>query len=105
MSPKVVQTAQLQWEPHDTFLEVVNDERVLSRCHVMNGPVVNGNHCTRCSLNVTPLLHQVDLVLGVFSPKRVNPLIDWNGGAMYLFSNGYPRIFLYGQWLESAYKT
>ena len=34
----------------------------------------------------------------------MNPLIDWNAGAMYLFSNGFPWRFLYGQWLESACK-
>ena len=34
----------------------------------------------------------------------MNPLIDWNAGAMYLFSNGFPGSFLYGQWLESACK-
>ena len=34
----------------------------------------------------------------------MNPLIDWNAGAMYLFLNGFPQSFLYGQWLESACK-
>ena len=94
ISPEVVQTAQLQWEPHDTFLELGNGERVLSRGRVTNVPVVTGNHCTRCNLTVTSLLHQVDLVLGVSWLKQVNPLIDWNAGAMYLFSNGFPQSFL-----------
>ena len=57
--------AQLQWEPHDTFLELGNGERFLSRGRVTNVPVVTGNHCIRCNLTVTSLLHQVDLVLGV----------------------------------------
>ena len=94
----------MQWEPHDTFLELGNGERVLSRGRVTNVPVVTGNHCTRCNLTVTSLLHQVDLVLGVSWLKQVNPLIDWNAGAIYLFSNGFPESFLYGQWLESACK-
>ena len=104
VSPEVVQTAQLQWELHDTFLELGNGERILSRGRVTNVPVVIGNHCTRCNLTVTSLLHQVDLVLGVSWLKQVNPLIDWNAGAMYLISNGFPGSFLYGQWLESACK-
>ena len=65
ISSEVVQMAQLQWEPHDTFLELGNGERILSRGRVTNVPIVTGNHCTRCNLTVTSLLHQVDLVLGV----------------------------------------
>ena len=34
----------------------------------------------------------------------MNPLIDWNVGAVYLFPNGFPGSFLYGQRLESACK-
>ena len=97
ISPKVDQMAQLQLEPHDTFLELGNGERIFLRGRVKNVPIVNGNHCTRCNLTVTSLLHQVDLVLGVLWLKRVNPLIDWNAGAMYLFSNGFPGSFLYDQ--------
>ena len=43
-------------------------------------------------------------MLGVSWLKQVNPLIDWNAGAMYLCSNEFPQSFLYGQWLESACK-
>ena len=96
VSPEVVQTTQFQWEPHDTFLELGNGERIMSRCRITNVPVVTGNHCTRCNLTVASLLHQADLVLGVSWLKQVSPLIDWNAGAMYLFSNGFPRSFLYG---------
>ena len=104
ISPEVLQTAQLQWEPHDIFLKLGNGERVLSRGRVMNVPIVTGNHCTRCNLTVTSFLHQVNLVLGVSWLKQMNPLIDWNAGATYWFSNGFPQSFLYGQWLESACK-
>ena len=62
------------------------------------------NHCTRCNLTRTSLHHQVDLVLGVSWLKQVNPLIDWNVGTMYLFSNRFLGSFLYGQWLKSACK-
>ena len=75
---------------------------VCRQSHVTNIPVVTGNHCTRCNLIETSYIHQDDLVLGVSWLKHVNPLIDWNAGAMYLFSNGFPGSFLYGQWLESA---
>ena len=102
--PEIGQTAQLQWEPHDAFLELGDGERILSRGRVTNVPAVTGNHCTRCNLTVMLLLHDVDLVLGVSWLKQVNPLIDWNAGAMHLCSNGFPRSFLYGQWLESACK-
>ena len=104
ISPEVVQTAQLHWESHDTFFELGNGERILSRGRVTNIPIVTGNHCKRCNLTVTSLLHQVDLVLGVSWLKQVNPLIDWNAGEMYLFSNGFLGSFLYCQWLESACK-
>ena len=104
ISPEVVQTAQLQWEPHYTFLQLGNGERILSRGRVTNVPIVISNHCTRCNLTVTSLLHQFDLVLGVSWLKQVNPLIDWNAGGMYLFLNRFPGSFLYGQGLESACK-
>ena len=102
ISPELVQTAQLQWESHDTFLELGNGERVLSRGRVTNVLVVTGNHCTRCNLIVTSLLHQVDLMLGVSWLKQVNPLIDWKSGAMHLFSSGFPGCCLCGQGLEST---
>ena len=76
ISPQGVQTAQLQWEPNDTFLELGNGERILSRGCVTNIPVVTRNHCTRCNLTITSHHHQVDLVLGVSWLKQVNPLID-----------------------------
>ena len=68
-----MQTVQLQWGPHDTFLELGNGERILSRGRVTNVPVVTSNHCTRCSLTVTSLLHQADSVLGASWLKQVNP--------------------------------
>ena len=76
ISPKLVQTAQLQWEPHDTFLGLDNHERIFSRGRATNVLIVIGNQCTRCNLSVTSLPHQVDLVLGVSWLKQVNPLID-----------------------------
>ena len=104
ISPQVVQTAQLQWEPHDTFVELGNGETILSRGSVTKILIVIGNRCTRCNLTVTSLLHQVDLGLGVSWLKQMNPLIDWNASALYLFLNGFPGSFLYGRWLESACK-
>ena len=68
------------------YVELGNGERILSRGRVTDVPVVTGNHCTKCDLTVTSLLHQVDLVLGISWLKKVNPLIDWRAGAMYLLS-------------------
>ena len=90
-----MQTAQLHWESHDTCLELGNGEKILSRGRVTNVLVVTGDHSTRCNLTITSLLHQVNLVLGVSWLKQVNPLIDWNADAMYLFLNGFPWSFLY----------
>ena len=39
VSPEGVQTAQLQWESHDIFLELGNGERILSRGPVTNVPL------------------------------------------------------------------
>ena len=104
VSPRVVETAQLRWEPHDTFLELGNGERILSRGRVTDVPVVNGNHCTKCNLTVTSLLHQVDLLLGISWLKKVNSLIDWQAGAMYLLSSDRQFIMLTGRWLKSSCK-
>ena len=77
--------AQLQWEPHYTLLELGNGGRILPRGRATNVPIVTANHCTRCNLTVTSLLHKVDSVLGVSWLKQVNPLIASNAGAMYYF--------------------
>ena len=57
VSLRVVEMAQLRWEPHDTFLELGNGERILSRGRVTDVPVVTGDNCTKCNLTVTSLLH------------------------------------------------
>ena len=55
----------LKGQPQDTFLELGNGQKYLSRGFVPDVPVVTAGLTVRVGLIVTSLLHEVDLMLGV----------------------------------------
>ena len=79
-----VTTVGLKGQPQDTFLELGNGQKFLSRGPVPEVPIVTTGLIVRVCLTITSLLHEVDLVLGVNWLQLVNPVVDWRGGKVYL---------------------
>ena len=65
VNPSCVTTVGLKGQPQDTFLELGNGQKFLSRGLVPDVPIVTAGLIVRVGLTVTSLLHEVDLVLGV----------------------------------------
>ena len=75
ISPAGVTYCGLTLESHNTFLELGDGKKVLSRGRAVNVPVVTSSFTMRTNLTVTNLLHGVDLVLGMAWLKVADPLI------------------------------
>ena len=65
ISPSALQVLGLQGRRSDTFLELGNGQRVLSRGYVPEVPVTVGGHTSSTNLTVTSLLHDSDVILGM----------------------------------------
>ena len=76
VTPTCVTTVGLKGQPQDTFLELGNGQKYLSRGFVPDVPVVTPGLTVRVGLTVTSLLHEVDLVLGINWLQLVSPVID-----------------------------
>ena len=64
ITPSCVTAVGLKGQPQDTFLELGNGQKYLSRGFVPDVPIVTVGLTVRVGLTVTSLLHEVDLVLG-----------------------------------------
>ena len=80
ISPVGVTQCGLTVESHNTFLELGDGKKVLSRGRAVDIPVVTFGYKMRTNLTVTNLLHGVDLVLGMAWLKVTDPLIRWSVG-------------------------
>ena len=65
VTPSCVIAVELKGQPQDTFLELGNGQKFLSRGLVPDVSVVIAGLMVRVGLTATSLLHEVDLVLGV----------------------------------------
>ena len=68
--------------PQDTFLELGNGARALSRGLVPGAPITLAGVTTKTDLTVSRLLHNVGIVLGINWLKSINPvyrLVQWKG--------------------------
>ena len=65
VTPACVTAVGLKGKPQDTFLELGNGQKFLSRGFVPDVPVVTAGLTVKIGLTVTSLLHEVDLVLGI----------------------------------------
>ena len=99
MTPKCSTIARLSCVPHDTFLELGNGARALSRGMVQGAPITLAGVTTKLDLTVSSLLHEVDIVLGINWLKTVNPIIDWCSGRVYL-PGAVHTALLEGTWLS-----
>ena len=105
ISPAGVTQCGLTVESHNTFLELGDGKKVLSRGRAVNVPVVTSGFTMRTNLTVTNLLHGVDLVLGMAWLKVADPLIRWSTGQLYIPDSisSFQRIM--GQWLDKQVKV
>ena len=94
----------LSVESHNTFLELADGKKVLSRGRAVNVPVVTSGFEMKTNLTVTNLLHGADLVLGMAWLKVADPLIRWSTGQMYIpdSNSSFQRIM--GHWLDKQVK-
>ena len=94
----------LKGKPQDTFLELGNGQKFLSRGFVPEAPIVTAGLTVKIGLTVTTQLHEVDLVLGINWLQLVSPVIDWSSGKAYL-PNAVHTALLHGDWLEGHMKA
>ena len=104
VTPACVTAVGLKGKPQDTFLELGNGQKFLSRGFVPDVPVVTAGLTVGMNLTVTSLLYKVDLVLGINWLQLVSPVIDWSSGKVYL-PNAVHTALLQGDWLEGHMKA
>ena len=99
ISPAGVTQCGLTVEAHNTFLELGDGNKVLSRGRAVDVPVVTSGYEMKTNLTVSNLLHGVDIVLGMTWLKVADPLIRWSTRQMFIPDSvsSYQRII--GQWL------
>ena len=105
ISPAGVTQCGLTVQSHNTFLELGDGKKVLSRGRAVDVPVVTSGFKMKTNLTVTNLLHDVDLVLGMAWLKVADPLIRWSTGQLYIPDSvsSFQRII--GQWLDKQVKV
>ena len=105
ISPAGVTQCGFTVESHNTFLELGDGKKVLSRGRVVDVPVVTSGYTMKTNLTVSNLLHGVDVVLGMTSLKEEDPLIRWSTGNVYIpdYVTSFQKIA--GQWLDKQVKT
>ena len=104
VSPSVLKVLRLQGKRSDTFLELGNGQRVLSRGYVPEVSVTVGGHTSSIDLTVTSLLHNAEIILGMNWLQAVRPVIDWVTGEIYI-PNSVTTSLIQGEWLQSAVKA
>ena len=100
VTPDCVTVAELACVSQDTFLELGNGTRVLSRGMVQGAPITLAGVTTKTDFTVSRLLHDVDIVLGVNWLKTINPIIDCSSGRIYM-PNAIRTALIEGTWLSS----
>ena len=100
MTPECSIIAGLSCVPHDTFLELGNGARTLSRGMVQGAPITMAGVTTRLDLTISSLLHEIDIVLRINWLKTVSPIIEWCSGRIYL-PGAIHTALLEGTWLSA----
>lgn len=67
-----------------TFLELGDGQKVLSKCKVVDIPIVTIDIIVRLDLTITSLFHNVDVILGINWLQVVNSLIDLSSSRILL---------------------
>ena len=100
ISPASVTQCGLTVESHNTFLELGDGKKVLSRGRAVDVPVVTSGFTMKTNLTVSNLLHGVDVVLGMTWLKEADPLIRWSTGHIYIPDSVSSFQKIMGQWLD-----
>ena len=105
ISPATVTLCGLNVESHNTFIELADGKKVLSRGRTAGVPVVTGGYTVKMNLTVTRLLHGADVILGMTWLQVADPIIRWSTGDVYIPDSisSFQRIM--GHWLEKQVKT
>ena len=84
ISPAAVTKCGFKVESHNTFLELGDGMRVLSKGLSVDVPIVTTGYSQKTELTVCSLLHDVDLVLGMTWLVEAEPLIRWSTDTVYM---------------------
>ena len=105
ISPATVTLCGLDVESHNTFMELADGKKVLSRGRTVGVPVVTGGYTVKMDLTICRLLHGADVVLGMTWLQVADPIIRWSTGDIYIPDSvsSFQRIM--GHWLEKQVKT
>ena len=103
--PASVMQCGLTVESHNTFLELRDGRKVLSRGRAVDVPIVTSGYTMRTSLTVTRLLHGVDVVLGMIWLKVADPLIRWSTGQVYIPNSISSFQKIMGKWMDKQVKV
>ena len=104
ITPECSTVAGLSCVQHDTFMELGNGTRTLSRGMMQGAPVTLAGVTTKTDFTVSQLLHEVDIVLGINWLKTINPIIDWSTGRIYM-PNAVHTALIEGKWLSTEHAT
>ena len=104
ISPAGVTQCGLTVESHNTFLELGDGKKVLSRGRAVDVPVVTSGFEMKTNLTVCSLLHGVDLVLGMTWLKVADPLIRWSTGQLFIPDSPQSFQRIMGHWLDKQVK-
>ena len=100
-----VTTCGLSVESHNTFLELGDGKKVLSRGRAVDVPIVTADYAVKMNLTVSSLLHGVDVVLGMTWLREMDPLICWSTGNIHIPNSISSFQKIMGQWLDKQIKT
>ena len=105
ISPAGVTNCGLKVESHNTFLELGDGAKVLSRGPAIDIPIVTADYSHETNLTVCSLLHEVDLVLGMTWLVGADPLTLWSTGAVYLPDSilSFQKIMV--EWIDKYVKV
>ena len=84
ISPACITETGMKTQKNNTFLELGNGSKVLSKFEAMDIPVVITGRTFKLDFIVSDLLHKVDIVLRITWLKQHNPLVDWSTGNLYI---------------------
>ena len=101
ISPACITETGSKTRKNNTFLELGNGSKVLSKFEAIDIPVVMAGRTFRIDFTVSDLLHNVDIVLGITWLKEYNPLVDWSTGNLYILDS-HNLMRLFGEWLHAS---
>ena len=104
VTPSCITRVGLKGIYQNTFLELGNGQKYLSRGYVPDVHIMTAGLIVKVGLTVTNLPHKVDLVLGMNWLQLVNPVVDWGSGRLYML-NAVHTALLQGDWLEGHVRS